>query len=555
MSMLRRFLFDLAMEGRLAEQRDDEEPARDLLARITAIKGKTTAKRRELSSNVEQPPYSLPEAWVWTTLAEVGFRSPRNVAPVDHAASFVPMPSISAEYGVPIQHEVRSWGEIKKGYTHFAEGDVGVAKITPCFENGKSAVFRGLTGGIGSGTTELHVIRPVLVNPDFILIFLKSPRFIEGGIPKMTGTAGQKRLPSEYFAGRPFPLPPLAEQARIVSKVGELMALCDQLEAAQKERELQRDALRSVSLHRLTSTDVVANEATDVQFFLKKSPRLITKPEHVGAVRQSILDLAVQGRLVPQDPRDEAAVLWLRRATSPRPEVHGVRITRTAFQPETNPTPWSPSAPGWLPVTLDDVASLVTSGSRGWAQFYSSEGALFVRSQNVKYGRLLLDDRVFVSPPKGSEGTRTSIAVGDLLVVITGDVGHVGVWERDLGESYVSQHLALVKPISPDLSPWLLLCLMAPTSGRRQLRSSIYGGKPGLNLTQVRSIGVPLPPLAEQRRIVAKVAELMAVCDELEAALAAAQYERGRLLKAMLHDVLDQTARPIAATEGVSRAI
>jgi type I restriction enzyme S subunit len=89
---------------------------------------------------------------------------------------------------------VRPWDEIRKGYTHFADGDVGLAKITPCFENGKSTVFRNLTGGLGSGTTELHVVRPLFVDPDFILIFLKCPHFIETGIPTMTGTAGQKRF-------------------------------------------------------------------------------------------------------------------------------------------------------------------------------------------------------------------------------------------------------------------------------------------------------------------------------------------------------------------------
>ena len=139
---------------------------------------------------------------------------------------------ITTDYGAASNHEVRRWGDIKKGYTHFAEGDVGLAKITPCFQNGKSTVFRNLTGGLGSGTTELHIVRPLLVNPDFILLFLKCPYFIETGVPKMTGTAGQKRLPAEYFAYSPFPLPPHAEQHRIVAKVDELMALCDRLEAS-----------------------------------------------------------------------------------------------------------------------------------------------------------------------------------------------------------------------------------------------------------------------------------------------------------------------------------
>src|SRR5450759_1185220 len=137
--LLRRFLFDLAIEGRLVEQRDDDEPARDLLARIAVIKAQTASRQRKSLSAADEAPFLIPETWVWTCLADIGFLSPRNDVPDNQPASFVPMPGISAAYGVPIHDEVRSWGEIKKGYTHFSEGDVAVAKITPCFENGKSS--------------------------------------------------------------------------------------------------------------------------------------------------------------------------------------------------------------------------------------------------------------------------------------------------------------------------------------------------------------------------------------------------------------------------------
>ena len=103
------------------------------------------------------------------------------------------MTLIPAEYGRTAQHEERTWGDVKKGYTHFKNGDVVMAKITPCFENGKSAVMDRLTGGTGAGTTELHVFRSVsdVVQTQFVLIYLKSRGFIDRGIPRMTGSAGQ----------------------------------------------------------------------------------------------------------------------------------------------------------------------------------------------------------------------------------------------------------------------------------------------------------------------------------------------------------------------------
>ena len=234
---LRQTILNLAVRGKLVKRDPNDEPASALLKRIEEEKTrlvKTGAIRRRRAPvllDVDEFPFPLPTVWAWTQIAELGVISPRNDFPDNHVASFVPMRMIPAEYGASNTCEPRPWGEIRKGYTHFAEGDVGLAKITPCFENGKSVVFRNLTGDIGSGTTELHVLRPILVDADYVLLFLKSPLFIENGIQKMTGTAGQKRVPREYFANSPFPLPPLAEQQRIVATVNELMTLCDRLEA------------------------------------------------------------------------------------------------------------------------------------------------------------------------------------------------------------------------------------------------------------------------------------------------------------------------------------
>lgn len=233
---LRRFVLDLAIRGKLVSQHEKDEPAINLLKRIAMEKTRLVKagaiKSPKSIPPLRERPFTIPNNWNWSQLAEIGILNPRNEAEDALQASFVPMPLIAAEYGVANQHEIRPWGKIKKGYTHFTEGDVGLAKITPCFENGKSTVFRNLTGGIGAGTTELHIVRPLFVDQNYILIFLKSPHFIEKGISKMTGTAGQKRVPSEYFAHSPFPLPPLAEQERIVAKVNELMELLNRLEVS-----------------------------------------------------------------------------------------------------------------------------------------------------------------------------------------------------------------------------------------------------------------------------------------------------------------------------------
>lgn len=248
-SRLRRFVLDLTVRGKLVEQDPEDEPASKLLEKIGTRKASLLKAGEIRKSQVgiapinEEVPFPIPNGWAWSQIAELGVVSPRNDAPDDQLVSFVPMTMIASEYGAPHQQEQRSWGDIKKGYTHFADGDVALAKITPCFENGKSTVFRNLTGGIGAGTTELHIVRPLLVNPDYLLLFLKSPHFIETGISRMTGTAGQKRVPKDYFANSSFPLPPVAEQHRIVAKLDELMTLLDRLEARLQEAMVLRSRL------------------------------------------------------------------------------------------------------------------------------------------------------------------------------------------------------------------------------------------------------------------------------------------------------------------------
>ena len=553
---LRRFILDLAVRGKLVEQDPEDEPAEELLESISAEKryleklGDIRASKKIPDS--EEPPFGIPMTWAWTQLACIGSLSPRNIISDSSSVSFVPMPLISSEYGVPNGHEVRPWGEIKKGYTHFAEGDVGLAKITPCFENGKSTVFRSLAGGIGSGTTELHIIRPLQVSPDFILLFLKSPHFIQTGIPRMTGTAGQKRVPLDYFAHSPFPLPPLAEQHRIVAKVDELMALCDQLEAARQQREQGRERLVAATLQRLNQpAEDTASFRNDASFALQVLPSLTTTPAQIKQLRQTILNLAVRGKLVEQDPEDEPAEELSRQISLERKW-----LVKTGAIPNVKPAVRDPARLmrdlpiNWDQVALGDLCNLVTSGSRGWAEYYSETGVGFIRAQNIRFGRLLLGDMACVQLPPNSEGARTRVEQSDLFVVITGaGVTNPALLDQDVGEAYVSQHVGLIRPTDKSLSLWLLLCLMAPAGGRDELVQRAYGsGKPGLNLDNIRSLTIPLPPLAEQHRIVAKVDELMALCDQLEQQLSQADQQRRRLLEAVLAEAL-QSSKPALGSE------
>ncbi|WP_312367756.1 restriction endonuclease subunit S [Ensifer sp.] len=542
---LRRFTLDLAVRGKLVPQDPADEPASELLKRIADEKVRLV-KAGEIrtpkpTSDLADVPFPIPPSWSWSQIAEIGVLSPRNGASDTLEASFVPMPLIAAEYGVANKHEVRAWGEIKKGYTHFSEGDVGLAKITPCFENGKSTVFRNLTGGVGSGTTELHIVRPLLIAADYILLFFKSPYFIQTGIPKMTGTAGQKRVPTEYFANSPFPLPPLAEQHRIVAKVDELMVLCDQLEAARTEREAKRDRMAAASLAHLNNP-APETFRDDARFALDAVPALTARPDQIKQLRQTILNLAVRGKLVPQDPTDEPVSVSLRKLAIARNilETEGkIRRLKSAVAVENDPFK-VPSYWEW--VRLIQICDVVDPNPSHRMPAYVTEGGLpFVSSENFADGdtiRFSIGKRVNAATVQ-EQIERFSILEGAFGFTRIGTIGKSRPLptERNYGLSHA---VCIVNPLDVNQLSMRYLRLAMTVDG---VLAHAHGGTrsigvPDLGMAVIRTMAIPLPPLAEQRRIVAKVDELMSLCDQLEASLTSADGTRRKLLDALLAEAL-----------------
>lgn len=420
------------------------------------------------------------------------------------------MPLIPAEYGRKSTHQPRLWGSVKNGYTHFAEGDVGLAKITPCFENGKSTVFRELTGGIGAGTTELHVVRPLLVDPDFILIILKSRYFIETGVPLMTGTAGQKRVPAEYFKYAPVPLPPLLEQHRIVSKVNELMALCGELETAREQREQRRKQLLASSLTCVITppeTSSIAAEK-DVSFFLSHFGRMVTRSAHVADVRRTILSLAIQGRLVP------VTGCWkekrLRQLISFGP--------RNGLSPRESKDPHAPKC-----LTLTATTSGVFNST-----FFK---------------------RVDASIPSDSH---LWLRKGDILFQRGNTLDYVGTAALFDGadDEFIYPDLMIKVRANPDVDArWIVLAANSPF-GREYMAANAAGAQktmPKINHGTLLNFPVPVPPLADQIAVLDRVSELLGVCDELERSLAAVEEGRARALGAVLQRVLDDAGALLPA--------
>ena len=231
---MKKSILQYAIQGKLVEQRAEEGTGEELYRQIQTekkrlIKEGKIKKEKPLPEIAEDEiPFDIPGSWKWVRVAQIVTLNPKNDLADDLETSFIPMPCVMDGFRNQHTFEIKLWKDIKKGFTHFAEGDVGVAKITPCFQNRKSVIFRNLKNGYGAGTTELTVVRTIndTVLPEYLLWLFKTEYFIANGVKSFTGTAGQQRIHKDYLATCLIPLPPLAEQKRIVTKLDEILPLC-----------------------------------------------------------------------------------------------------------------------------------------------------------------------------------------------------------------------------------------------------------------------------------------------------------------------------------------
>ncbi|MBK5969834.1 hypothetical protein CCR91_13945 [Thiorhodovibrio winogradskyi] len=522
---LRELVYFLAVTGSLCPQKPAEGDGATLLRSIEALRSERI-KRREFKRSPKPEGLSgayaddlpaIPPSWVRTRLVDIGEISPKNDQSDQATGTFAPMSAISEMHRVAIDGEERPWVEMKKGYTHIADGDVVVAKITPCFENGKAAVVSDLANGFGAGTTELHVFRPLVgIEPSFVYLFVRSPYFRTAGIEHMTGTAGQKRLPSNYFATRPFPLPPSKEQQRIVAKVDELMALCDKLEAQQQANRRLFPLLSDATNSRLTeiadetALDAVFRKAGEVDPF---------------AVRRSILRLAAFGKLTRQDPRAESAPELLTRIATARDRLLGedypnateAKTQRKKQRQQRLPAELPALPVGWTWATLMQATALVVDCHNKTAP-YTTSGIRLIRTTNIRNGEMNFLEPKFVAEATYERwSARCPPESGDLLITREAPMGEVCIIPDGV-KICMGQRMMLIRTVPETMNPkFLLYSLMEPGLLDRVQDKPIGATVKHLRVGGVETLLLPVAPLEEQNRIVALVEQLFVVVDRLAA--------------------------------------
>jgi type I restriction enzyme S subunit len=541
---LRRFILDLAVRGKLVPQDPQDEPASELLKRIAQEKARLV-KAGEITRDKPLPQltdsnrvFELPSGWNWARLGDLSkmvTSGSRDWAKhySNEGAIFVRMGNLSKDhYRLRLDHiqRVKAPSDGEGTRTRLEPGDILIS-IT-----GDVGMLGLIPEGFGEAYINQHtaMVRPIAeMKGRYLAELFRSP-FAQGQFNEpQRGIKNSFRLTDvTQFV---VPLPPLAEQHRIVAKVDELMALCDQLEAARQERESRRDRLAAASLARLNAPDPETFQS-DARFTLNALPALTTRPNQIKQLRQTILNLAVRGKLMPQDPQDEPASELLTRIV--RCDETGPKKRLLNEKPAiSTQTSLHVLPPSWVWTRLDVLAKKITDGEH-LSPIKTNDGMKLLTAAHVTSNGLSLDNPQFVSVEDGNRfRNRCDPKRGDLLICSRGTIGRCAIVDTDEVFCLMGS-VILLRPPS-ELSPRYLLAYLS-TETTQKLMQGMSGATAvkALYLKDIKNCPVPIPPLAEQHRIVAKVDELMALCDRLEASLTTADQTRTRLLEATLAEAL-----------------
>ncbi|WP_205953695.1 restriction endonuclease subunit S [Pantoea stewartii] len=545
---LREMILELAVRGKLVPQDPNDEPASELLKRIAAEKaelvkqGKIKKQKPLPEISEDEKPFKLPQGWVWTSLLELSEINPKiEITDDEQEVSFVPMPCISTRFDGVHEQETRKWIEVKKGYTHFANGDIALAKITPCFENSKAVIFSGLKNGVGVGTTELHVARPCSseLNLQYLLLNIKSPNFLDIGESKMTGSAGQKRVPRSFFENYPLPFPPIEEQIRIVERFCQLMTICDQLEQQSLTSLETHFQLVETLLATLTNSKNAEELAENWARISQHFDTLFTTEASIDALKQTILQLAVMGKLVPQDPNDEPASELLKRIEQEKAQlVKEGKIKKQKPLPPINEDEKPFELPaGWLWCKFGILSDFI-NGDRGGSypnkNEYVEHGIPWINTGHIeKNGTLSTVKMNFITQKKYDELRSGKICEGDLVYCLRGATFGKTSFVTPYNQGAIASSLMIIRPHLIELGSYIYNYLISPLGKSQIFRFDNGSAQPNLSANSVMLYAFPCPPLKEQLRISYQIKMLSELCEILKSRLRSARQTQIHLADAL----------------------
>lgn len=541
---LRRFVIDLAVRGKLVEQNPADEPASELLKRIAAEKarmvkaGEIRAKKPPPNGTRDELAMSLPGGWSSAHLHQITACLDYLRKPINATERAKRIEGKSDDELFPYYGATQQQGWIDD-YLFDEElvllGEDGAPFLDPF--RPKAYLIRGKAWV----NNHAHVFRGILVSHPYLVHALNVFDYSGHVVGATRAKLNQKRA-----LGIPIPLPPLSEQRRIVAKVDGLMALCDRLDETRAAREDTRDRLTKASLARLTAPDTdAAAFRGHARFAIHALPALTARPDQVKHLRQTILSLAVRGKLVEQEPADEPASELLKRIDAARKlaPTQGRKTKRVSIHSSLAETAFSPPT-GWARARLSKLVRVLNGRAYRKAELLDSGTPV------LRVGNLFTSKHWYYSDLQLAEDKYCD--EGDLLYAWSASFGPV-IWPgpRVIFHYHIWK-LSLFSETDLD-KQFLYYFLLQQT---QEIKSAGHGiSMVHMTKGKMELLSVPIPPLAEQHRIVAKVDALMALCDQLQAEVGDADGIRSRLLDSLLHESLASQEASINGAVGGSAKV
>jgi len=535
---LRELILELAVRGKLVPQYPNDEPASELLKRIAEEKTRLVAegkikKQKPLTEIDEEAlPFELPAGWVWTRLGEItNFGSTIKKDEIPEDAWVLDLEDIEKDTSKLLQKARFYDRNSLSDKNSFTKGDVLYGKLRPYLNKVLVAEDDGFC------TTEILPFRchgPFVAH--YFVIALKSPYFLSYVNAKSYGMK-MPRLGTEDGRQAFFPLPPLAEQQRIVAKVEELMTLCDRLEAQQADAESAHAQLVQALLGSLTQAADGEDFATSWQRLAEHFHTLFTTESSIDALKQTLLQLAVMGKLVPQDPSDEPASELLKRVAEKKARLiseEGLRTTAREDVPEAEY--YFTLHAGWASYRLGNIARFIDY--RGRTPTKTPSGVPLITAKNVRPGFISREPQEFIADTDYlSWMTRGFPRVGDMLFTTEAPMGNVAI--IDIPDQFaLAQRVICFQLHELEIGPFLKLVMMS-SGFQAQLSDAATGmTATGIKSSRLKEIPVPVPPLPEQHRIVAKVDQLLTLCDQLKTRLNQARQLNEQLATALVEQAV-----------------
>ena len=382
-------------------------------------------------------------------MSDIFLLNPKNDINDNVEGGFIPMAYVCDGYSGEHTFITKQWGDIKKGFSHFQNGDIGIAKISPCFENRKSVIFSNLPNNIGSGTTELVVLRGILVNTAFYLLLIKSDWYISEGTKYFKGVVGQQRVHKDIFTTLQVPMPPLRQQQKIVDSVKKWFSVIDEIE----------------------------NGATELETVIKQT-------------KSKILDLAISGKLVSQDPNDEPAIELLKRINPAFKPCDNSHYENIEFDIPQN----------WVWATIGDIFEHNTGKALNAS---NPNGTMldYITTSNLYWDRFELSV-IKQMPFTESEIERCIVRKGDLLICEGGDVGRAAIWDYDYN-IMIQNHIHRLRGKVDICTRYFFYLFM------HYKLHNLIGGKgvaiQGLSSRDLHNLIIPVPSLKEQYDIASSI--------------------------------------------------